>query len=157
MKIIYQDVRRNEELEKQTGAKLRTLEQLLKESDFVSLHVPLLPSTHHLISTKELRLMKKTAFLINTARGPIVDEKALVKALLKEQIAGAGLDVFECEPLIACNPKDVASLRKMQNVVLTPHTASATEATRQMMSRIAAENILAFINKKRPPNAVSLS
>ena len=155
MKIIYNDVKRNTELESTTGAKYKTLEQLLKESDFVSLHVPLLPSTKHLIGTRELKMMKKTAFLINTARGPIIDEKALAKALAKKEIAGAGLDVYECEPLIDCDPKDNLDLRKMENVVLTPHTASATEETRQQMSVIAAKNILAFINGKSPKNTVA--
>lgn len=154
MRILYNDVKKNSVLEKETSAKYRTLPQLLKESDFVSLHVPLLPSTRHLISTKELALMKKTAFLINTSRGPIVDEKALLKALKKGQIAGAGLDVYECEPLIDCDPHDNLELRNMPNVVLTPHTASATLETRQSMSRIAAQNILAFVSGKRPPNQV---
>lgn len=154
MKILYNDVKKNPQLEKETGAQFCTLEKLLKESDFVSLHVPLLPSTHHLISTKQFRMMKKTAFLINTSRGPIIDEKALVKALAKKEIAGAGLDVYECEPLIDCDPKDNLDLRKMENVVLTPHTASATLETRQQMSEIAAKNILAFIKGKKPPNAV---
>ncbi|MBI5369843.1 D-glycerate dehydrogenase [Candidatus Uhrbacteria bacterium] len=154
MKIVYNDVKRNKELELKTGAKYRTLEQLLKESDFVSVHVPLLASTRHLIGTKELKLMKKTAFLINTARGPIIDEKALLQALAKKEIAGAGLDVYECEPLIDCDPKDNLDLRKMDNVVLTPHTASAIEATRQQMSEIAAKNILAFIVGKTPPNII---
>ncbi len=154
MKIVYNDMKRNKELEAATSAKYKTLEQLLKESDFVSLHVPLLPSTKHLIGTREFKMMKKTAFLINTARGSIIDEKALVKALVKKEIAGAGLDVYECEPLIDCDPNDRLDLRKMENVVLTPHTASATEETRQQMSVIAAKNILAFIQNKKPPNAV---
>ncbi len=154
MNVLYNDLRRNPKLEKETGARYRSLAQLLKQSDFVSLHVPLLPSTRHLISTKELKLMKKTAFLINTARGPVIDEKALVKALLKGEIAGAGLDVFECEPLIDCDPNDNLELRKLKNVVLTPHTASATLGARQAMSRTAAENILAFIKGKTPPNMV---
>src|SRR3989338_454608 len=98
MKILYNDIKRNSELEKETSAKFCTLEQLLKESDFVSVHVPLLPSTRHLIGTKQLALMKRTAFLLNTARGPIVDEKALIRALVNKKIAGAGLDVYECEP-----------------------------------------------------------
>lgn len=155
MSILYNDVKRNDDLEKTTGAKFKTLEALLKESDFVSLHVPLLPSTRHLIGAKQLKLMKRTAFLVNTARGPIIDEKALIKVLQQKKIAGAGLDVFECEPFIACNPKDIQTLRSLENVVITPHTASATQETRQAMSRVAAENILAFINKKTPPNAVS--
>ncbi len=154
MNILYHDVKRNKKLETTTGAKYRSLEQLLKESDFVSLHVPLLPSTKHLIGAKQLKMMKKTAFLINTSRGPIIDEKALTKALSKKEIAGAGLDVYECEPLIDCDPSDNLDLRKMENVVLTPHTASATEETRQQMSLIAAKNILAFIQNKKPPNAV---
>ena len=154
MNVLYNDIRKNTKLEKETGAKYRSLTQLLKQSDFVSLHVPMLPSTRHLISTKELKLMKKTAFLINTARGPVVDEKALVRALMKGEIAGAGLDVFECEPLIDCDPNDSLELRKLKNVVLTPHTASATLGARQAMSRTAASNILAFIKGKTPPNMV---
>lgn len=155
MIILYNDVKRNTDLEKTTGAKYRKLDDLLKQSDFVSLHVPLLPSTRHLISTKQLKLMKQTAYLINTARGPIVNETALLRALRDKQIAGAGLDVYECEPLIDCHPRDSLELRRMENVVLTPHTASATEETRQQMSEIAAKNILAFIQNKKPPNAVS--
>lgn len=154
MKIIYSDIKRNVDLEKTTGAKYQSLAELLKESDFVSLHVPLLPSTRHLIGARELKIMKKTAFLINTARGAIIDETALAKALAKKEIAGAGLDVYECEPLIDCDPTDKFDLRKMENVVLTPHTASATEETRQQMSEIAAKNILAFIQNKKPPNAI---
>lgn len=154
VKIIYTDIVRNKDLEKKYKAKYRSKMQLLKEADIVSLHVPLLPSTHHLISTKELKTMKKTAFLINTARGPVVDELALIKALERGEIAGAGLDVYECEPVTDCNPKDRYSLRKMPNVVLTPHTASATIETRQAMSRTAAKNILAFLDGKRIPNKV---
>ncbi len=156
VKIVYTDLKRNPALEKLTGAKYLSKKSLLKTADIVSLHVPLLPSTHHLISTKELKLMKPNAFLINTARGPIVDEKALLKALAKKQIAGAGLDVYECEPLIDCDPTDMLDLRKMNNVVLTPHTASATVETRQAMSWTAAENILAFVNGKTPPNIVKM-
>ena len=100
--------------------------------------------------------MKPTAFLVNTARGPIVDEKALLKALAKKQIAGAGLDVYETEPLIDTDPSDNLELRKMDNVVLTPHTASATVETRQAMSRVAAENILAFLHGRTPPNMVKV-
>lgn len=154
MKIIYNDIAHNPKLEKSTKAKFRTKMQLLKEADVVSLHVPLLESTHHLISTKELKAMKKTAFLINTARGPIIDELALVKALKNKEIAGAALDVYECEPLIDCKPKDNYSLRKLPNVILTPHTASATVETRQAMSRTAAKNILAYVDGKNVPNRV---
>lgn len=153
-KIIYTDVVRNPQLEKDFGAKYRTKMQLLKESDFVSLHVPLLPSTRHLIGTKELKAMKKTAFLINTARGPVVDELALVKALVRKQIAGAGLDVYECEPLIDCDPNDPYELRKLPNVVLTPHIASATTGARVAMSVVAAQNILAFLSGRPVPNRI---
>lgn len=154
VKILYTDTQRRPEIEKKYGAQFRTKMQLLKEADFVSLHVPLLPSTRHLISTKELKAMKKTAFLINTARGPVVDEKALVRALLAGEIAGAGLDVYEREPFIDVDPTDTLELRKLPNVILTPHTASATVETRQAMSRRAAENILAFLKGKTPPNLV---
>ncbi len=154
MNIIYNDIERNPKLEKEVKAKFRTKEALLKEADFVSLHVPLLPATKHLISTKELKQMKKTAFLINTSRGPVVDEIALVKALEQNQIAGAGLDVYECEPFIDCNPNDTHELRKLKNVILTPHTASATIETRQAMSRATAKNIIAFLGKKRLPNKI---
>lgn len=152
IKIIYTDIAKNAELEKKYKAKFRTKMQLLKEADFISLHVPLLPSTKHLISTKELKAMKKTAFLINTSRGPVIDELALVKALTNKDIGGAGLDVYECEPLIDCNPKDNYDLRKLDNVILTPHTASATNEARQAMSRTAAKNILAFLDGKKIPN-----
>ncbi len=153
VKIIYSDLKRNPDLDA-FGAKYISKSDLLKKADIVSLHVPLLPSTRHMISTKELALMKKTAFLINTARGPIVDEAALVEALKSSEIGGAALDVFECEPLIACNPRQTKELRALKNVILTPHTASATWGARQAMSRVAATNILAFLNKKIPPNAV---
>lgn len=154
MKILYNDIARNKNLEKKYKAKYKTKMQLLKEADFVSLHVPLLPATHHLISTKELKAMKKTAYLINTSRGPVVDELALVKAMTRKEIGGAGLDVYECEPLTDCNPRDNYSLRKLDNVVMTPHTASATVETRQAMSRTAAKNILAYLDGKRVPNRV---
>jgi len=152
MKIVYNNPTRNKELEKETGAKFRTLDALLKESDFVSLHVPLLKETHHLMSTKQFKLMKPTAFLINTARGPIVDERALVHTLEKKEIAGAALDVYECEPMIACNPRQIKALRKMKQVILTPHIASATIEARKAMGEVASKNILAFINGKTPPN-----
>lgn len=152
--ILYHDVKRNPEFEKTFGAKFKTLPQLLKTADFVSLHVPLLPTTHHLIGEKELKSMKPTAYLINTARGPVINEAALIRSLQRNEIAGAGLDVFECEPFIACSPRQIKALRKLQNVVITPHTASATRETRDAMSRQAATNILAFLSGKRPPNAV---
>ncbi len=152
MKVIYTDLKPNKKLEEETGAIYRSFTQLLKESDFVSIHVPLLPSTKGMIGARELKLMKKTAFLINTARGQIVQEKPLVKALMKGELAGAGLDVYECEPFIDCDSSDNLELRKLPNVVLTPHTASATLETRQAMSQVAAENILAFLKGEVPPN-----
>lgn len=148
VKILYHDIKKNPELEVTTGAKFRTLPQLLAQSDFVSLHVPLLPSTRHLIGAKELRTMKRTGFLVNTARGPVVDETALIDALKNNTIAGAGIDVYEHEPRI---PR---ALRKLRNVVITPHTASATHGARDAMSKTAATNILAFVAGKQPPNVV---
>jgi glyoxylate reductase len=152
MKCVYADMRRNPEFEKEFDAKQLPLEKLLQVSDFVSLHVPLLPSTKHLISTEEFSLMKKTAFLVNTARGPVVDEKALLRALRTKRIAGAALDVFECEPAIDCDLTDKLELKQFTNVVLTPHTASATIEARQAMSRGAAENLIAVLSGKTPLN-----
>jgi glyoxylate reductase len=122
---------------------------LLAESDFVSLHTPLTPETRHQIGARELGLMKKTAFLINTARGPIVDEAALVRALKARKLAGAALDVFEHEPKV--DP----ALRKMPNVVLTPHLGSGVLALREQMANVAADNIIAVLQGRRPPNCVN--
>lgn len=149
MKLIYCDMHHNVELEKQLGAKKVSMETLLKKADYVSLHVPLLPSTRHLISTKQFTLMKPGAFLINTSRGPVVDEKALLKALKAKKIAGAGLDVFECEPAIDCDLRDNLELKHFENVILTPHIASATEAARRDMAEIAAKNIIAVLKGKK--------
>jgi glyoxylate reductase len=154
VKILYHNHSRAPELEEKYHAIYRSKIQLLKESDIISIHLPLLPSTFHFLSTREFTLMKKTAFLINTARGPIIDEKALLQALAKKQIAGAGLDVYECEPLIDCDPNDHLELRQFSNVILTPHTASATIEARMAMSRTVIDNILAFLEKKTPPNLV---
>lgn len=154
MKIVYNDPKPNPEFEKQFSARYADLPTLLKNSDFVSLHVPLLPSTRHLISTPQFALMKKTAFLINTSRGPIVDEKALLKALKAKKIAGAALDVFECEPAIDCDLTDHLELKNFDNVILTPHIASATVEARQAMSRTAATNIIAALSGQVPPNLI---
>ncbi|MDP3985305.1 MAG: D-glycerate dehydrogenase [bacterium] len=154
MKILYNDVKQNAEFEKMYNAEFRALPDLLKEADFVSLHVPLLPATHHLISREQFALMKPTAFLVNTARGPVVDEKALLEALAQKKIAGAALDVFECEPSIDCDINDHWELKNFPNVILTPHTASATIEARQAMSRTAAENIIAAFEGSVPPNLV---
>ena len=149
MKIIYYDVKRVPAFEKQLGAKYATVAQLLKQSDFVSVHVPLLPTTRHLIGAKELKSMKKTAYLVNTSRGPVIDEKALVSALKRKEIAGAALDVFEFEPKLA------PGLSKLDNAIVTPHTASATTTAREAMSTIAAQNILAVLAGKKAPNIVN--
>jgi len=146
MKVVYYDVKRDKAFEKEYKAKFVSLKELLKTADFVSLHVPLLPSTTHLIGKKELEMMKKSAFLINTARGPVIDEKALVLALRSNKIAGAGLDVYEFEP------KVVSGLTRLSNTVLTPHTASATIEARSAMAVAAAKNIIAAFRGKTPPN-----
>ena len=143
VKVLYHDIKRNKEFEKTYQAKFVSKEDLLKRSDFVSLYVPLLPSTMHLIGKKELALMKKTAYLINTSRGPVVDEKALVEALKKKRIAGAGLDVYEHEPALT------PGLIKLKNVVLTPHTASATIEARTAMSELAAQNIIDVLQGRK--------
>ena len=139
VKTIYYDVKQDKEFEKKFHAKYVPLNTLLKTADFVTLHVPLLPSTRHFINAKNLKLMKKTAYLINTSRGEVVDEKALIRALQKKQIAGAGLDVYETEPKV--NPE----LTALHNCILTPHTASATVEVRLQMSKDAANNILAVL------------
>lgn len=149
MKIIYHDIIRNEYIEKDHGAIfLQTVEEVLRQADIVSLHVPLLDSTRHLINAERLKLMKPTAFLINTSRGPVVDEYALVSALQTHAIRGAGLDVFEFEPKLA------RGLTKLSNVVLTPHIASARESARQEMSIMAAQNIIDAFEGRTPKGLV---
>jgi len=150
MKVLYYDVNRlPEEEEAKYSLTYLPLDEVLKQSDFISVHTPYMPSTHHLISTRELELMKPTAILINTARGPIVDEKALVKALQAGTIAGAGLDVFENEPIVE------PELLKMENVVLLPHIASASLQTRTLMATMASDNIVAHYHGQRPPNLLN--
>jgi len=139
MKIVYYDTRRNEDLEKQFNMQFMELNDLLKTADFVSVHVPLLPTTKHLLGAEQFKLMKKTAYLINTSRGPVIDETALVEALKNKTIRGVGLDVYEAEPKMA------EGLAELPNTVLTPHTASATEETRGAMSELAAKNIIAVL------------
>ncbi|MBU2036891.1 D-glycerate dehydrogenase [Patescibacteria group bacterium] len=138
-KILYYDAKRNEELEKKYNLQFVDLDILLKESDFISIHVPMMPETRHLINAEKLKMMKKTAYLINTARGPIVDEAALVEALKAGEIKGAALDVYEEEPKMA------EGLAQLPNTVLLPHIASATEETRSAMSELAAKNIIAVL------------
>jgi len=150
MKILFYDVVPRPEIEKDLGAKKVDMDTLLKESDFVSIHVPLMKETHHLINAEKFKLMKKTAYLINNSRGPVVDEKALYEALKKGQIAGAGLDVFEQEPTPLDNP-----LLKLDNVVVAPHISSASLETRSKMAEMVAENLIAFFQGKKPPNLVN--
>jgi glyoxylate reductase len=150
MRVLYHDaVAAPEAVERELGAARVDLETLLRESDFVSLHVPLSAATHHLIGARELRLMKRSAILVNTSRGPVVDEAALADALREGVIAGAGLDVFEREPEV--HP----GLLNLPQAVLAPHIGSATVDTRLKMCMMAAENALAALEGRRPPNLVN--
>jgi glyoxylate reductase len=150
MRILYWSPRRKpESLERELDMTYVALDSLLAESDFVSLHSPLTPQTRHQIGKRELARMKRTAFLINTARGAIVDEAALTRALEKRQIAGAGLDVFEHEPKVA------PALLAMKNVVMTPHLGSAVVEVREQMANIVVDNVIALIAGKKPPNCVN--
>ncbi len=158
IKVLYASPKKvSSKIEKACNAKRVPLDTLLKKSDFVTIHVPLLPSTKYLIGAKQLKLMKPTAFIINTARGPIIKESALLAALKNKTIAGAGLDVYECEPLTHCNPKDHTYFRKMNNVIMTPHTASASLEARGSMSLMAAKNIAAVLKGKKPINPIFIS
>ena len=149
MNVLYYDEKRNEKLEKQINAKKTNLNNLLRKSDFISIHVPLLKSTYHMIGKEELNKMKKTAVLINTSRGPVLDEKELAKALKKNQIFAAGIDVYENEPEIS------KELLKLDNVILQPHSASATIDTRTKMAVMAAENMIIGLKGKKPKNCVN--
>lgn len=150
MKILYTTQHsRNTMLEENLGARKADLETLLKESDFISIHAPLSDKTMHMIGAKELSMMKRTAYLINTGRGAIIDEEALVNALKKKQIAGAGLDVYEEEPKLK------PGLAELDNVVLAPHLGSATVETRTRMSIMSAESIIAVLQKQKPKNYVN--
>lgn len=150
MKVIYYDVYPlKPEDEAASHMAYAPMDEVLQQADFVSVHTPYMPSTHHLIGERELGLMKSTAILINTARGPIVDEKALVNALQSRKIAGAGLDVFENEPAVE------PALLTMENAVLLPHIASASLKTRTLMATMAADNIAAHFKGERPPNILN--
>jgi len=149
MNVVYYDIQKNEDFEKEVEASFReSVDDVLKEADVVTVHVPLLDSTKHLINKERLSVMKKSAYLINSSRGPVVDEKALVEALQNGTIKGAALDVYEEEPKLA------EGLAELENVVITPHIASATEGTRGKMAEIAAQNIIDFLDGKTPPNVV---
>lgn len=150
MPVLYTSRRPLEpEIERALNARWVPLDTLLAEADFISLHVPLTPGTRHLISADALSRMKPTAYLINTARGPIVDEKALVEALRERRIAGAGLDVYEDEPSLA------PGLAELDNVVILPHIGSGSIETRTKMAQMAAANIVAFFRGEPPPNLLN--
>ena len=150
MRVLYWTPRRKPENEEQeAGLTFAPLDELLRQSDFISLHSPLNAETRHQIGKREFALMKKTAFIINTARGAIIDEAAMVRALKTRKIAGAGLDVFEFEPKVH------AELKKMKNVVIVPHLGSATIEVREEMANIVVDNIAALIEGRRPPNIVN--
>jgi len=149
MNVLYADEKQNDLLERELGAKKVSFDDLIKRSDYMSVHVPLVPSTRHLIGEKELRMMKENAIIINTSRGPVIDEKALAKALKEKRIFGVGLDVYEQEPSIE------KELLELDNVVLQPHSASATTETRTKMAIMAAENMIAGLSGKIPPNCIN--
>ncbi|MBI2055933.1 MAG: D-glycerate dehydrogenase [Candidatus Sungbacteria bacterium] len=151
MRVLYYDVKQNGEFEKEFQAEFRANpDDIFKEADFISIHVPLLDSTRHMVNKERIHMMKKTGFLVNTSRGPVIDELALVDALKNGVIAGAALDVFEHEPELA------SGLRELENVILTPHIASATEGARQAMSETAALNIIEALEGRTPPNLVKI-
>jgi glyoxylate reductase len=145
MNVLYHNRKPlSKEMEHELTARYVNLEELLKESDIISLHVPLTEETHHLLNKKRLKMIKKTAYLINTARGPVIDEDALIKILENNEIAGAGLDVYENEPNVP------ERLKHLQNVVLLPHIGSATKETRENMLLKAAQNIKSVLNRQKP-------
>jgi glyoxylate reductase len=146
MRILYWNRRRLRRAP--AGARYATLARLLADADFVSIHAPLTLETRHLIGATELARMKRTAILVNTSRGPLVDEPALIRALVRRRIAAAGLDVFEREPQVP------AALRRLPNVVLAPHVGSATTATRTAMAMLAVQNLVAALAGREPPNRV---
>jgi len=152
MKVIYFDAqRRSTQEEKELGVEyIPELSTLLSRSDFVSLHVPLIPQTHHLMGAKEFALMKPTAILVNTSRGPVVDQKALYEALKAKQILAAAIDVTETEPISLGDP-----LLTLDNIIITPHIASASVVTRTRMAVMAAENLIAGLRGQVPPNCVN--
>lgn len=148
MRVIYTDVKRFPEREAETGATYVTLDELLRESDFISIHAPLMPETRHLIDAEAFKKMKPTAVLVNAARGPIVDEAALVDALREGKIFAAGLDVYEHEPQLT------PGLSDLPNVVLAPHLGSASRETRSRMAELAAKNLVLVLQGKEPIHRV---
>lgn len=150
MKVLYYDLVRRESLEKQHGYQFVDLDTLLGQSDFITIHMPLTPETQKMIGREQLAKMKTTSFLINTSRGPVVDQGALLEALQEGQIAGAGLDVFEKEPIPADDP-----LLKLENVVALPHMGSSTPATQRAMLDMAGDNLITFLGGKPPLTPVN--
>ncbi|MDQ3910934.1 MAG: D-glycerate dehydrogenase, partial [Actinomycetota bacterium] len=148
MEILYHNRSRQKDAEEELGARYLELDDLLRESDFVSIHTPLADETRHLIGVRELDLMRPTSVLVNTSRGPVVDEGALAGALEEGRIFAAGLDVYEEEPKV--HPK----LLELENVVLAPHIGSATIETRDRMATLAAENLAAVLRGEQPPTPV---
>ncbi len=149
MKVLYTDPKQSPEFEREFGARFfENIDDLLPRCDYVSLHVPLLKSTEHLINEPRLKSMKTTAYLINTSRGPVIDEKALAIALKNGWISGAAIDVFENEPKVG------SELLKLNNIILTPHIASATEETRNKMAELAVKNIIEALEGRQPPNLI---
>ncbi len=150
MRVLYADPRRLPEAdERQLGMIHKPMDDVLREADFVTLHPQLTPETRHLIGARELGLMKKTAYVINTSRGPVIDEAALAEALIDKKITGAGLDVYEHEPQVT------PALLKMPNVVLTPHLGSAVLELREGMAHVVVDNVIAIIEGRRPPNLLN--
>jgi glyoxylate reductase len=149
MRVLYCHPRANEELERTCAARRVELDELVAASDILSLHVPMRPGNHHLLSRARLERMKSTAILVNTARGPLVDEAALVELLRERRIAGAGFDVYEHEPRLS------PGLSELSNVVLLPHLGSATTATRARMAEMAAQNVLAVLAGREPDNPIA--
>ncbi len=150
MRVIYYDPIRREDLERSLGIEFQAFNDVLREADVISIHVPLSEETRHLIGRAQFVLMKKTAVFVNTSRGPVVDQQALTEALTKGVIFAAGIDVFEKEPVAADDP-----LLKLENVVVAPHIASASVPTRLRMATLAAENLVAVLQGRRPPNPVN--
>ncbi len=150
MRVLYTGPSRKPDAERELGVEYRSLEELLRESDFVTLHAPLTPDTKHLINEHTLRLMKPTAVLVNTGRGPLVDQKALYEALRDGVIFAAALDVTDPEPMPLDDP-----LLTLSNVTITPHIASASVATRSRMALLAAENLLTALRGEMPEHAVN--
>ncbi len=150
MRILYWGPHRMTiDEENRANVNYASFDQLLKESDFISVHAAMRPETHHLIGARELGLMKRSAILVNTSRGPVIDEAALVRALSERRISGAGLDVFEHEPVVS------QELLKLPNVVMTPHLGSAVVEVRETMANTVVDNILALLEGRKPPNCIN--